>query len=317
MVGYTTLIVEDFENLRRFILLTLQQRAEFQIIYQASDGLEGVQQAEHLQPDLIVLDIGLPKLNGLEAARRIRKISPSSKILFLTQESSAEVVQEAVSLGAHGYVLKADLGHDLITAVDAILQGKRFISSNIGPRASERDHKHPVHEVAAYKDDATLVDDFVRFIEAALRIGNSAIVIATECHRAAILQALHARWDIAAAIREGSFISLDASDTISTFMVNDLPDSVKVSKGVGDLVSRAAKVAKCERPRVAACGEMGPVLLASGKGEAAIQLERLTHEIAKNCDVNILCGYMQKDVQAGNSKIFEKICAEHTAIYYR
>jgi DNA-binding NarL/FixJ family response regulator len=317
MPGYTTLIIDDFENFRRFVLLTLQQRAEFQIICQASDGLEGVQQAQELQPDLILLDIGLPKLNGIEAAQRIRNLSPNSKILFVTQESSPEVVQEAFNAGADGYVVKFDAGNELIPAVYGVLQGKKFMSSSVKLRESERDDEDAVHEVATYQDDATLVDDFVRFIEAALRAGNPAIVIATESHRIAILQALEARWDITTAMREGSLVSLDASDTISTFMVKDHPDSVKVSKAVGDLVRSAAQVAKCERPRVAACGEMGPILLASGKGDAAIQLEHITSEIAKSCDVDILCGYTQKDIEAGNSKTFEKICAEHTAVYRR
>ena len=91
----------------RFVRTTLSTRPELQIIGEASDGLEAVQKAVELQPALIVLDIGLPSLNGIEAARRIRKLSPNSTILFLSQESSAEVVQEALCLGALGFVIKA------------------------------------------------------------------------------------------------------------------------------------------------------------------------------------------------------------------
>ena len=105
MAHYTALIIEDFKEFSWFVLLTLLQKAEFQVIYQASDGLDGVQRAEELQPDLIVLDIALPKLNGIEAARQIRKVSPKSKILFLTKGSSPEVVNVAMRLG-QGYVLE-------------------------------------------------------------------------------------------------------------------------------------------------------------------------------------------------------------------
>ena len=87
--------------------------------------------AEELQPDLILLDIGLPTLNGIEAARRIRKLSPESKILFVSQESSADVVQEALRLGAVGYVLKAQDGSGLLAAVDAVLQGKKYVSGGL------------------------------------------------------------------------------------------------------------------------------------------------------------------------------------------
>jgi DNA-binding NarL/FixJ family response regulator len=82
-----------------------------------------------LQPDLIVLDIGLPNLNGIEAARRIRKLSPESKILFVSQESSADIVQEALASGALGYIVKAHAGSELLPAVQAILEGRQFVGS--------------------------------------------------------------------------------------------------------------------------------------------------------------------------------------------
>jgi DNA-binding NarL/FixJ family response regulator len=121
------LVVDDYEPFRRFVCLALEKRLEWQIIAEASDGLEAVQKAEELQPDLIVLDIGLPLLNGIEAARRIGKLCPQCKILFLTQESSAEVVREAFSLGALGYVVKSHAGSELVAAVDAVSQGKHFV----------------------------------------------------------------------------------------------------------------------------------------------------------------------------------------------
>ena len=99
-----------------------------QVICEVSDGLEAVHKAEELKPDLILLDIGLPTLNGIEVARQIRKLAPDSKIVFLSQESSSEVVEEALRLGAWGYVLKTRAGSDLLPAVEAVLSGKRFVS---------------------------------------------------------------------------------------------------------------------------------------------------------------------------------------------
>ena len=125
------LVVDDYEPFRRFICSTLRRRPELQIVGEASDGLEAVQKAEELQPDLIVLDIGLPSLNGFEAAQRIRKLSPESKIIFVSQESSADVVQEAFRLGAQGYVVKIGAGSELLTAVDAVLRGRRFVSAKL------------------------------------------------------------------------------------------------------------------------------------------------------------------------------------------
>lgn len=93
-----------------------------------ADGLTAVQKAEELKPDLILLDIGLPGLNGIEAGRQIRKLVPNAKIIYLTQESSEDVMQEALRLGAQGYVIKTRAGSDLLPAVEAVLQGKQFVS---------------------------------------------------------------------------------------------------------------------------------------------------------------------------------------------
>jgi DNA-binding NarL/FixJ family response regulator len=121
------LVVEDFEPFRRFISATLEKRRDLQIICEVSDGLEAVKKAEELKPDLILMDIGLPGLNGLDAARQIRKLAPESKIVFLSQESSPDIVQEALNLGALGYVVKARAGSELLAAVESVLSEKQFV----------------------------------------------------------------------------------------------------------------------------------------------------------------------------------------------
>jgi DNA-binding NarL/FixJ family response regulator len=139
------LVVDDFEPFRVFVLSVFSKTPEFQIICEASDGLEAVQKAEELKPDLILLDIGLPKLNGIQAARQIRKLAPSSKILFLSQESSADVVQEALDLGAMGYVVKAYAGSELLAAVEAVCQGRRFVSVGLsGSRLTNSANSQPL-----------------------------------------------------------------------------------------------------------------------------------------------------------------------------
>jgi DNA-binding response OmpR family regulator len=301
------LVVEDYEPFRRFVCSTLGKNRELHIVGEASDGLEAVHKAEELQPDLIVLDIGLPKLNGIEAARRIRNVSPESKILFVSQESSSDLVQEALSLGALGYVVKAYAGSELSAAVEAVRQGRRYLSGGLSiPRN---------HEVQFYSDDESFLVGFTRFIEAALKAGSAVIVVATESHRNSLFQRLQAQGlNIGIAIEQGSYIPLDVTDTLSTFMVNDLPDTVRFLKVAGDLVVAAAKAAKGERPRVSACGECAPILWARGKADAAIQVEHLWDEIAKTYDVDILCGYgLQGFQHEQENHIYERICAEHSA----
>lgn len=124
--------VEDFVPHRLLVASLLQGHAAFRMIGEASDGLAAVERAQELQPDLVLMDIGLPGLNGMEAARRIRALAPGASIVFLTQESSPEVIEEALQLGACGYVLKSQIDTDLLPALNAAVQGKVFISGRNG-----------------------------------------------------------------------------------------------------------------------------------------------------------------------------------------
>jgi CheY-like chemotaxis protein len=122
------LVVDDFEPWRRFVSLMLRTKQGLQVVGEASDGLEAFQKAVELEPDLVLMDIGLPTLNGLEAARRIREIVPEAKIIFLSDESSFEVVQKAMSLGASAYVVKTSAATELLTAVETVLSGLKIVS---------------------------------------------------------------------------------------------------------------------------------------------------------------------------------------------
>ena len=120
-------IVDDYEPWRRAVCSILQQDKDLEVICEGSDGLEAIQKSAELQPDLVLLDIGLPNLNGMEAARQIRKVSPGSKILFLTMHESPELVQEALRIDASGFVTKSDAACDLLPAVRAVMRNQRFI----------------------------------------------------------------------------------------------------------------------------------------------------------------------------------------------
>jgi DNA-binding NarL/FixJ family response regulator len=122
------LVVEDYEPMRQTVRATLQKRRDLQIVGEASDGLEAVQKAVELNPDLILMDIRLPSQNGIEAARQIRDLVPEAKILFLSQETSPEVIQEALRVGASAYVVKVNAGIELVPAIDAVISGEQFVS---------------------------------------------------------------------------------------------------------------------------------------------------------------------------------------------
>ena len=125
------LVVDDFEPWRQQVCIMLRTHPELRVVAEAGDGLEAVQKAKELKPDLILLDIGLPNLHGVEAASRMRQVAPDASIIFLTQNSDKDVVQAALSTGAQGYVLKTDAGSELFTAIGAVLAGDEFVSSGI------------------------------------------------------------------------------------------------------------------------------------------------------------------------------------------
>jgi DNA-binding NarL/FixJ family response regulator len=131
MSSVRVLVVEDFEPFLRAVRSMVGKCRSLQIVGEASDGLEAVRKAEELQPDLILLDIGLPTLDGISAARQICTLSPLSRIIFVTQESDPDIVREALNLGAAGYVVKMSVARDLLSAVDAALDGTQFLSAGL------------------------------------------------------------------------------------------------------------------------------------------------------------------------------------------
>jgi DNA-binding NarL/FixJ family response regulator len=333
------LVVDDYEPFRRFVISTLEQQPELQTVGEATDGLEAVRKAEELKPDLILLDIGLPKLNGIEAARRIRDVSPKSTILFFSENRSWDIVEEALYTGAVGYVAKSEAARELLAAVEAVLQGKQFVSSSLSRpdvnhegNAQESTHASREnvalvprqngeivgrHEVVFYSDDGQLIDVVSQFIGAALNTGNAAISVVTDSHRQSLFRELQACGvDIAACMEQGRYIVLDPADIVSTCLVNGMLESARFLQDVRTLILKVANAANLERPRVAAFGESADLFWKQGNAEAAIQEEKLCNQLTKSYDVDILCGYSMGNFQdVVDEQFLERICAEHTLVH--
>ena len=125
------LLVDDFAAFRRLVCWIFNEKPELQVVGEAVNGLEAVHKSEVLQPDLVVLDVSLPLLNGIEAARQICRLSPKSKIVFFSVNSSPDIARIALESGGTAFVAKSDATRDLLTAIDAVLLGERFVSESL------------------------------------------------------------------------------------------------------------------------------------------------------------------------------------------
>jgi DNA-binding NarL/FixJ family response regulator len=319
------LAVDDFEPWRLFVSSALERQLGLQTLLEASDGLEAVYRAADLRPDLILMDIGLPTLDGIKAARRIRDLSPNSKILFLSEESSPDVAEAALAAGGSGYVVKSDAGRELSAAVKALIEGKRYISAKlVGHVFFDIPDAHPsggqrFHELQIYSNHEYFLDGFTSFVSAGLNAGNAVVVLATEAHRQGLAQKLQTQgFDLDTLIKSGSYISIDAWKTLSSFMVDDQPDSDQLGSVVSSLVKKVSKAPNGATRRVIACGECAPFLWTQGKLDAALQVEELWDAASHKYGLSSLCGYISGISQREeDQRIFQAICSFHSpAIHY-
>ena len=125
------LVADDHEIVRRGLRALLDGQPNWEVVGEAVSGREAVDKAKQLMPDVAVIDVGMPELNGLEATRQILKALPQTEVLILTMHESEQIVREVLDAGARGYVLKSDAGKDLVAAVDALCQHRTFFSSKI------------------------------------------------------------------------------------------------------------------------------------------------------------------------------------------
>jgi len=333
------LVVDDFEPWRHFICSALSNESQLQIIGEVSDGLAAVQKAEELKPDLILLDIGLPSLNGIEAARRIRNVSPDSKILFISEHRSVDIAKEAIRIGGSGYVVKSGAGNDLLPALVAVLEGKKFASSSLGDdffsaieehTASDSEAHHAAgplsakggdadhcHDVAFYPNDESFIHGFASFAKSALRAGNPVVVVASKSHRTGILRRLrNESVDVDSAIQRGLFIEADAAEVLSTFMENAMPVANRVEAAANRLIAKAVQASSGHSSRIAICGELAPTLLAEGKTDAAMIVESYFDAVVRAHNLDVLCGYVLDTFPPERQRrIVDRICAEHSAVH--
>jgi DNA-binding NarL/FixJ family response regulator len=312
------LVVEDFELFRRTIVSKLQQSGEFDVT-QASDGLEAVQKAEQFQPDLVLLDVGLPGLNGMRAAKRIRELAPHAKILFLSQEFSSGFVQEAFRLGALGYLHKELMEGELGRAVHRVLGDAQFVSGHLTDNRLMASHGSFHHEAQFYDHEATLLESVTELVQSALKTGNAAVVVATERHRSSLLEKLTSLGFEPGRIEaDGRLVLLDAAEMLSKILVDRMPDPGRFSEVIGGRLAKAKSSAPVDQSCVTVFGEMVALLWADGDCQATIRLEQLWNELASRLpfSFSLRCAYpTEASHKTENGQMIRSVCPLHSTIH--
>jgi DNA-binding NarL/FixJ family response regulator len=311
------LVVDDHELWRQAVTNTLGHSRRCHIVGEAQDGVQAIEQAAALQPDLVLLDVELPAMNGIEAARRIRDLAPAARILFVSAYRTWDIVEAAFATGARGYLVKSDFGDGWLPAVNALVGGRRFVSATLTGRGQGWTPSRAArHEIGFYADESLLAAGYTRFAQAALDAGKALILCADQSRGDAVHCGLQAAGiDVALADRQRRVFRIGVDDAFSTFIIDGSVREDRFWEAATSLVARAAGAARCAPPGVAVCGDGTATLLREGKVDAAIQLERLWNEVASTFNVDVFCPYLTTDIQRHQDPaVMHRLCREHTAV---
>jgi CheY-like chemotaxis protein len=282
-------VADDHDRTRARIASLLAP--DFDVVSTVADGEAAVEAAGALCPDLVVLDISMPRLNGFEAGAVIRDLPDPPWIVFATAHDDASIASAASALGASAVVRKRDLLTQLVPAVHQALLS---------------------HAVCFYDDSPSLARTVARFIGEGLAARQAAVIVATASHGVSIRGELAAQGvDARERIAQGELLMFDADEVVERLMVGDRLDAGRFEDAITPIVDKAAGSRK---RLVRLYGEMVDVLWSSGREEAALSLEALGNRLIARRKCSVLCGYTSSVCQGEG---FDTICLRHSHIVPR
>jgi len=319
---YSVLVVDDYEPWRRRVAAELGKSDRWRVTGECADGGDAVREASARKPDLIVLDIGLKTMNGVEAARRILAENPAARILFLTGQQSPDIAEAALATGARGYLLKTEAGGVLVRAVEAVSAGARFISP--GLPADIIDSAPGVngytHHAVFHSDQRALAEEYARFVERALERGQPVLVVAPR----ACLDEIHERLEgrgvpVGRAIDRGQYAAVDTVAELSRLMPDGRYDRDRFRQCATTLLDQVARTGAASGHRAAVCGEVAPQLWRDGRSDTAVDVERIWDEAVRATGVDLMCGYCVDAARLADAdySVFRQICDAHGTVHVR
>jgi DNA-binding NarL/FixJ family response regulator len=294
------LIVDDHEMFRGKVRSLIESQPHYRVCGEAGDGIEAIEKARQLRPDIVLMDINMPRMNGLEATRIIRREVPLCRVIIVSQNDAAIAREQARRAGAKGAVTKSDLIRDLLPTIDGVAmennnsldQTKTATAHGGEPwcgllnSAAPRDHI-----VQLYQDQQFLNRAVCRFAAAAIANGEGVILVPTVAHWDAFRPRLEAEGvDVKAAEKRGQLTVVDADNLLPTFMRGGMPDSPVFMGLAASVISEARGVGRY--PKVRWWGEMVNILWERGEVAASMQLEDQFDQLAHEQDIAIFCSFL-------------------------
>jgi DNA-binding NarL/FixJ family response regulator len=308
------LVVDDFAPFRQFVCSALEDDPGLEVVGQATDGLSAIHKATELQPDLVLLDLRLPQINGLEAAAQIRKMIPNTKILFISGQFSPDIIEVAFRTGALGFIHKMHAGSELLNGIKAVSLGRYFVGGVLGEGSNQA---AICHEIQFAPDDDLLQQSLAEYVAPNLKAGAPAIIIATERTRQGVFDNLKTRGiRVDHAIRAGFCVPVDSADLESTVMCGEVPEAGRFFDVADDLIQRVAlKAPVSGHSRIVLCREVQPDFC-TNSGCRAFRLEQLWDLLAQRSGFSLLCAYCTTS-PGFDPEVLEDLRAKHASNFSR
>ncbi len=320
MGSVEVLIVDDQARFRHMVRSLIESQQKYHVCGEASDGIEAIKKVSQLHPDLILMDINMPRMGGLEATRIIRRESPNCSVVIVTQNDATVAREQARSVDASGFVTKSGLARDLIPEMGRVAMENNSI---LGETKNGADQGEPWcgllaaaaprdHIVQLYQDQQFLNRAVCRFAAAAIANGEGVILVPTVAHWDAFRPRLESEGvDVKAAEKRGQLTIVDADNLLPTFMRDGMPDSPVFLGLAANVVSQARGDGRY--PKVRWWGEMVNLLWERGDVAASMNLEDLFDKLAHEQDIAIFCSFLMDNFNGDvHARMLPRLSENHS-----
>jgi len=282
------------------------------VVALASDGRRALEMAQDLRPDVVVLDVSMPGLNGLQTLEHLRRNLPDTRVIFCTSHQTDDIVAAALKAGAHGYVLKSRVHVDLISAIEHALADRLFVPSLASLQAVAGNR----HTLVLHAGNDRFLEDVCRLLHPTLRSGDPVAVVTCDATRVGIARRLEARHiNLGLLANRGQYVDQDSALALSHVMHDVRPDQDRLMEMIGEFERLRLSAPNGSRSRLTIVADLTVALWRGGKFEAALALERTWDELTRTLPFSTVCVIPAECfARSGAGLHLPTLCDAHSAV---